>query len=143
MKQKLKSFFYIFLPLILGGITSFFLRNSIDFDKIIKPPFAPPAILFPIAWTILYFLIGLSYYFYKKEFKEKSETDILYYLGLFFNYTWTIIFFIFKYRVFAILWITILILFTALLIKSYFKKKEDFWISTYSLSSLALICDLS
>ena len=47
--MKLKNFFRIFLPLILGGIIGFIINGYIDYGELIKPPFAPPKILFPIA----------------------------------------------------------------------------------------------
>ena len=80
MKEKIIITLRIFLPLILGGIMAFIIKDAIDYTSLNQPPLAPPKIVFPIAWTILYFLIGLSYYLYRKDCNNR-ETIILYYVG--------------------------------------------------------------
>ena len=50
--------FCIAAPIIVGTLASFFTQNAmLSFNSMNKPPFAPPAMLFPIAWTILYILM--------------------------------------------------------------------------------------
>jgi len=125
MKKVLKNLFYIFTPLILGSIVGFLISDSIDYQNLIKPPLAPPKIVFPIAWSIIYLLLGISY----KLFKDKSYDeygDKLYYIGLAVNLLWSIIFFVFKWRFFAILWIILLdifVIYTIKLFKKYNKTK--------------------
>ncbi len=60
MIEKLKYAFWIFFPLLLGGIVGIFISNSMDYQDLVQPPLAPPSIVFPIAWTILYLLIGIA-----------------------------------------------------------------------------------
>lgn len=129
MKEKLINALQIFTPLILGSLTGILIKNAIDFQNIIKPPLAPPSFIFPIAWTILYLLMGVSYYLYKKE-KNNTKISILYYLQLFFNLSWTIFFFIFKWRLFSIFWILLLIFLVFKLILNFKKEKK---ISAYLL----------
>ena len=57
-KIYLKS---IIIPVIIGGIVGLIISKFIDYNLLQKPPLAPPAILFPIIWTILYILMGISY----------------------------------------------------------------------------------
>lgn len=122
MKKLLTNAFYIFFPLIIGISVSLITKNNIDYNTLKQPPLAPPSILFPIVWSILYLLIGISYYLYKKNtYTEKTET-IIYYAQLFVNSLWTIIFFILKLRFFSIIWILILVILIYLLI-SLFKQK--------------------
>lgn len=123
MKKFLHSLFYLFFPLIIGGIVALLIRNNIDYNILNKPIFAPPKIIFPIAWTIIYFLLGISYYLYKKDYKENSFTDKLYYLALFVNALWSIIFFLWKLRFLAILWIILLDILVITLLIIFFKKK--------------------
>lgn len=130
MKKLLRSCFYLFLPITLGGIMGFFIKDFIDFDVLSKPSFTPPSILFPIVWSLLYLVMGISFFLYKKDYKEVSEVDIYYYLQLFFNITWPILFFIFKMRFFSILWIFVLFGFIVLLVKFIYPKKR---ISAYLL----------
>ena len=51
----------ILLPVILGGIVGLITSSFMDYNELIKPELAPPGILFPIVWTILYILMGVSY----------------------------------------------------------------------------------
>ena len=60
-----KSIFIIFLliPLAAGALSALFTGNmSGSYASFTKPSFAPPGILFPIIWTILYLLMGVSSY---------------------------------------------------------------------------------
>lgn len=122
-----KNFFRIFLPIILGGIVGFIINGFIDYTELVKPPLAPPKIFFPIAWSIIYLLMGISYYLYRKDFNDK-KTIQLYYAQLIVNLLWSIIFFVFKLRLLAIAWILVLDILVIILIKRFFETKK---ISTY------------
>lgn len=124
MKKIITYIFYLFFPLLVGGIVAFFIKDSIDYTSLIRPPLAPPKVLFPIAWTILYLFMGISYFLYKKEFKERSVLDFLYYIQLFVNALWSFIFFLWKARFVAILWILLLDILAVLLIYCFFYKKK-------------------
>ena len=113
MNEKIKNAFYLLLPIILGSIVGFFISNYIDYTELVKPPAAPPKILFPIMWSIIYILMGISYYLYRKNSDEKN---ILYYVQLIVNLLWSIIFFVFKFRLLAIFWIILLDILVYLLI---------------------------
>lgn len=103
--KYIKNIFYLTFPLILGITSGLITKNSIDYSNLNKPPLSPPGIIFPIVWTILYILIGLSYYLFKKNTQANITEEITYYLQLFLNFTWTIIFFTLKLRFLAIIWI--------------------------------------
>lgn len=119
----IKNIFYITLPIILGTLIGILTQSNSNFQNLIKPPLTPPPIVFIITWTILYVLIGISYYLFKKNsYNDKLET-LIYYLQLFFNLTWSIIFFTLKLRFLAIIWILILIILIYLLI-NLFKQKN-------------------
>jgi len=122
MNSKIKNFFRLFLPIIIGGIVGFLIKDYIDYEYINKPPLAPPKIFFPIAWSIIYLLMGISYYLFRKD-HEDTLTTIVYYIQLFINALWSIVFFIFKWRFFSILWIILLDIFVILLIYLFYKKK--------------------
>ena len=51
----------IIIPLLVGGIIGFITSNSIDYNSLEQPFLAPPGIAFPIVWTLLYTLMGISY----------------------------------------------------------------------------------
>ncbi len=121
----LKGAYYLFLPLILGSIVGFLIKDNIDYNMIIKPPLAPPSIVFPIAWTTIYFLLGLSYYFYRKQdLIGRDKISLIYYIELIVNLLWSVIFFILKWRGFACLWIIFLDIFLIYLLSLFYKRKR-------------------
>ncbi len=124
MKKILQTLFYLFFPLFMGVIVAFFIRNHIDYSTLVKPAFAPPSILFPIVWVILYLLMGLSYSLYKKDFEKNEFLDGIYYFQLFVNLLWSILFFLWKARFFAILWILLLDVLVLYLLYLFWNKKK-------------------
>ncbi len=124
MKKVISSLFYLFLPLFLGGIVAVLIKDSSDYTSLVRPPLAPPKILFPISWTLIYLLMGISYYLYKKEYKENGIVDVVYYLQLFVNALWSIIFFLWKARFIAILWIVALDFLVLFLIYYFLQRKK-------------------
>ncbi|MBQ9017359.1 tryptophan-rich sensory protein [Candidatus Saccharibacteria bacterium] len=92
----------IAIPLGGGLLVSLFTRDAMgQFNSLEKPFLAPPDWLFPVAWTILYILMGLaSYYIWheghlgKKKQKVMAKTALWFYgIQLVFNFAWTIVFF--------------------------------------------------
>lgn len=117
----IKSAFYIFLPLILGSIVGLITSSFMDYSMLIKPPASPPSILFPIAWSIIYLLMGISYYLYRRK---TDNINYLYYIQLGVNLLWSIIFFIFKLRFISVLWIILLDILIILTMKSFSKDSK-------------------
>lgn len=120
MKKIVKNLLYIFFPIILGSIVGFIISDKIDYQILNKPPLSPTKILFPIIWSILYLLMGISY----KLFRDKSDEKLgilFYYLQLIINLLWSIINFVFKWRFISILWIILLDILVIITI-SIFKK---------------------
>ena len=97
MKKIFKLAISIFIPLIVGFLGSFFTSSSVNswFLTLNKPSFNPPNWVFAPAWTILYILIGLSFYLvWEKNFgKEKQKVIAVYALQLFLNFLWSLSFF--------------------------------------------------
>lgn len=102
---------FIFYTLILGFLGSIFV-NKESYNLLIKPDFAPPPIVFGIAWTILYILMGISfYYIYNSSDKEKRKKAIkLYILQLLVNISWPFIFFKLGYLYVSFIWLLILLI---------------------------------
>ena len=123
MKNKLKVFLQIFLPIIIGSIVGFIINDYIDYNTLNKPPLSPPSWLFPVMWSIIYLLLGISYYLFRKN-NENKTTSIIYYTQLIVNYLWSIIFFILKWRFFSIIWIILLDILVMLLLYQFFKKEK-------------------
>lgn len=114
----------ILIPVILGGLVGFFISSYMDYDTLQKPILSPPSIVFPIIWSILYILMGVSYGILKDNNLVDKDINFIYYLQLFFNLLWPIAFFVLKWRLFAFIWIILLaILILAMIIKFYNKNK--------------------
>jgi len=86
------------LPQIAGLIGSLFTVSAIAswYVTLQKPSFSPPNWLFGPVWVLLYFLMGVSFYlvWQKTQENKKAKTAVwLFLIQLFFNATWSIIFF--------------------------------------------------
>ena len=120
-KIYLKS---ILIPLLVGGIVGFLISESIDYNTLEKPPLSPPSILFPIMWTILYALMGVSYGILKSNSLIDSNINSIYYLQLFVNALWSIFFFILKWRFFAFVWILLLLALVIIMTIKFYNKNK-------------------
>ena len=88
----------IAIPLGIGGLSAFLTKDSMDiYNKINTPPLSPPALLFPIVWTILFVLMGISsaMIFTNREKNPAEAKRGLYYYGasLILNLLWSLLFF--------------------------------------------------
>ena len=103
-KRRIWDIILIFLPLLLGTLFSFLTPNQAGFyETIRRPPFSPPAIVFPIVWPVYYLLLGISLYLIVRtqknqalSKKEQSDFKLIIFLfatELVLNYLWSFIFF--------------------------------------------------
>ncbi len=86
------------LPQLAGLIGSVFTISAIPawYASLEKPSFSPPNWIFGPVWITLYFLMGLSVYLVWQKIKENKKAKAglaLFWLQLFFNAVWSIIFF--------------------------------------------------
>jgi len=116
----------IAIPLLIGWITSLIIPNMQSiYENLTKPFFSPPAIVFPIVWTIIYILMGIaSYkvYVLKYDNIDTSSAMFVYAIQLLLNFLWTIIFFGFRLYGLAFIELIILILFVILTIVRFYQK---------------------
>lgn len=114
----------ILTTVIIGGVIGLIISKSIDYSSLKKPFLAPPSILFPIMWTILYVLMGVSYGIIVNKNLVDPPTKLIYYVQLFVNAMWSIIFFSLKWRLFAFFWIVLLDILVIIMIKQFCKKDK-------------------
>ena len=102
----------IAIPLAVGGVAALLTRGAVtEFSALEKPPFAPPAWLFPVVWTILYTLMGISSYLVLEAnapAEEKEPALALYFYQLVVNFLWPIFFFNFGWYLFSFFWLILL-----------------------------------
>ena len=124
-KRKIKIYAKaIALPLAVGGISALLTMNSMNIYSSLKtPPGAPPSRLFPVVWTVLYVLMGISSGRVWLEWDNAPHAAdrglSSYILSLGFNFCWSIFFFNYRYLLFSFVWLVALWLLILLTVKFY------------------------
>ena len=116
----MKLFKNIIIPLIFGTIIGLLSGLNNNYDNFIKPDIMPPNIVFPIVWTILYILMGISNYLVEKN----NRKNVYYYPQLIINLIWPILFFIFKLYFISIIWLILLLIIVILMIIDFYKENK-------------------
>lgn len=100
----------IAIPLAVGALSALLTMNQMQaYESFQKPPLLPPAIVFPIVWTILYTLMGISSArIYLSESPNRKDALLVYALQLFLNFGWTILYFGFRLLFAAFIWLVVL-----------------------------------
>lgn len=121
--NKRLLFICIAIPLMIGTLAGLLTRNSMEvFSLVDKPPLAPPPWLFPVVWTILYILMGVSSYLILTSdagFEEIAEAIRLYVYQLVVNFLWPTFFFNFRWYFFSFLWLVLLWILVFLMIRKF------------------------
>ena len=126
IKPKIRTYaIAIAIPLAVGTLAALLTRGNMNiYGEINTPPLSPPAFLFPIVWTALYILMGISsalVYERRENNPIGASAGLRFYaISLFFNFTWSIIFFNFGSFLFAFIWLLLLLYFVVRTILSYF-----------------------
>lgn len=112
-----KKIIYIIIPIIIGNLIGIITKNHVFY---IKASIAPPDIVFPIVWTILYGILGYTYYLLNNEYNI-SLIKKIFILQLIINYIWPIIFFKFGLFFISFLWITLLDIVVLIMLLNLYK----------------------
>ena len=104
----------IAIPLAVGISSALLTRDSMQiYGTLRTPPLSPPAVLFPIVWTTLYVLMGVSSarVWLRRHRDPKAADNGLsaYILSLAFNFVWSILFFNLRQFFFAFIWLLVLL----------------------------------
>ena len=93
------------------------------YSEIILPSFNPPSWVFAPVWSTLYLLMSLAIW---KIWINNFDIKLLkiYFIHIFFNSTWTVIFFGFHQIGAALLNLIIILIFIIILMKGYFSKDK-------------------
>ena len=102
----------IAIPLLVGVVASLLTGGGMEvFASVEKPPLSPPGWLFPVVWTILYTLMGISSYLILMSDAEESVKEgaiRIYGLQLLVNFLWPTFFFNFRWYGFSFFWLLLL-----------------------------------
>ena len=126
-KNKLKTYGISILIAEAVGIISGLISSSgmAAYDTVNKPALTPPDFVFPIVWTILYALMGISAarILLAPQTKERNHGLIIYALQLFVNFFWSILFF--NLQAFDVSFIWLLLLWALIILMIISFKKTD------------------
>lgn len=113
----------ILIPLAVGTLSGFITKNSMEtYEALVTPALSPPGYVFPIVWTILYILMGISaYIIFTTTDKNSKNALYLYLVQLVVNFVWPIIFFNFEAYLLAFFWIILLWILIVLMINEMYK----------------------
>ena len=125
IKDKSSPVIAILIPIAVGTLSALLSGNMQIYSSINKPALSPPGILFPIVWTILYILMGISSYIVYGSNDPKREIALrTYVLQLLFNFYWSIIFFRFNLFFTAFAWLLALIFLIIKMIRQFYQIKQ-------------------
>lgn len=106
-----------------GGLAAFFIRNSMQlYEHITQPFLAPPSWVFPVVWTVLFLLMGISAYLVwvaPGDVQDKQTALTIFAIQLALNFLWSIVFFRFEAYLGAFVLLIVLWLFIILMIFSF------------------------
>ena len=133
----------ILITFVASGIGSFVTSSFKEpwYSEILLPSFNPPSWVFGPVWTILYIFMSIAAWSAWKKTADKKILQI-YFVHLFFNSIWSVIFFGFHQILIALIDLIIILIFITWLMKIYYQvDKISFLLMTPYLlwSSYALI----
>lgn len=110
-KQTWKPYFIsIFLTLAASGLVGWVTSGAMaEYEAVQKSPLTPPSFVFPIVWTILYVLMGISAaMIYQSNSPHKRRALRIYVIQLLVNFIWSFLFFNLQMYGLAFFWLLFL-----------------------------------
>lgn len=119
----------VVIPLAAGFLSSLITRGGMEvFASIRKPPLSPPAWLFPVVWTILYTLMGISSYLVLTSGGSREDVQnalSVYAYQLLVNILWPVFFFNFQWFFFSLIWLVLLVFLVAAMIREFYRLSKS------------------
>lgn len=112
-RSKIKTYLlWILLAEAVGGLAGWLIREDVKIytESIVQPPLSPPALVFPVVWTILYALMGIgaARVSLAPDGPRRSRALAVFGLQLGMNFLWNILFFKFQLFGLALIWLAAL-----------------------------------
>ena len=110
MKKRNIYIFFIATSILTGILSALITSSNMDiFGTVLKPPLTPPAVVFPVVWTILFTLMGISAArIYINNENKWNYSLTVWSIQLAVNFIWSIIFFNLQAFLFAFIWLLLL-----------------------------------
>jgi tryptophan-rich sensory protein len=115
-KKTISLISCILIPLLVGGISGIATVSGIKdwYVHLNKPFFNPPNYLFGPVWSLLYLLMGISFYIIlQSKSVAKKRAILIFFIQLFLNFWWSFLFF--KFQLLGISMIEIMLMWLSIL----------------------------
>lgn len=113
------------IALGVGALSGLLSMNGMEVyaQTVIKPALTPPGWLFPVVWSILYILMGISSakVWLADDSPERKKSLNLYVAQLIVNFFWSLIFFNAQAFGLAVIWLLLLWILVFLMIRQFYK----------------------
>jgi len=127
LKSIFKFLTSLFVPLALGYIAGQYTSEAVPgwFAALNKPSFNPPGWVFGPVWTLLYILMGLSFFhiWIKPRIKERTVAKIIYIVQLLLNFAWSFLFFYYQNIALALIDIIVLDVVVVIMLLKFYQLK--------------------
>ena len=104
------------LALLVGGLSSVITQGEMEaFSTLRQPPLSPPGWVFPVAWTILYLLmgVGMAIVWRKSDGERRRRAVTIWSVQLGANFLWPLLFFLWQLRLLSLVWLVVLLILVA------------------------------
>ena len=119
LKNKFLSFILFFIitfsASFIGGLVTISFKDP-WYSQLVKSNFNPPDWIFAPVWTTLYLMMTFAIWFFWYSKNRDMNTVYLYFIHIMFNTTWRIVFFGLHQIFWALIVLSVLILFIIILI---------------------------
>lgn len=119
----------IAIPLAVGIFSAFLTAGDMKaYETMARPPLSPPGWLFPIAWTVLYALMGLASYFVYSSDAEaayKRKTLTVYAAQLIMNMFWSTLFFTYERYLLSFIWLIAMWILILICVRRFFAIRRE------------------
>lgn len=113
------------IPVAVGVFSAFLTGSDMNiYENMNRPFLAPPGWVFPIAWTILYIVMGIaSYLVYTSDADAEAKRRALtfYAAQLAMNFFWSTLFFTYSRLMIAFIWIVVMWILTMICMIKFLK----------------------
>ena len=104
------------LALLVGGLSSVITQGEMEaFSTLRQPPLSPPGWVFPVAWTILYLLmgVGMAIVWRNSDGERRRRAVTIWSVQLAANFLWPLLFFLWQLRLLSLVWLVVLLILVA------------------------------
>lgn len=123
MDNIIKFLYSFFAVAITAAVSSYFVGFGMEifYHQLDLPPLTPPDAVFPVAWSVLYVLMVISFYLVLRENDDilVQKASLLFLGQLVLQMLWCYLFFYGAYFLFALIVLVLLILTVFAMIKRF------------------------